>query len=110
VELLTDDHCLSVDGNDVAIVDIRVVDAKGIVVPDLTERVTLQVTGVGILTGLTNGDLDCRDSFRASETTLVAGRAQAVVRAAVTGDIVVTVQVAGLPTAHLTIHAVGCEK
>ncbi len=107
VELQTDDSTLNFDGSDMAIVDIRVVDVKGIVVPDFAKQVTVHVTGAGILAGMTNGDLDCRDSFCASETTLVAGRAQAVVRAAFTGEIVVTVQVAGLATAHLTIPAVG---
>jgi beta-galactosidase len=101
VELVTDDTRLRADGSDVALVDIRVVDARGIVVPHVMDRVAVRVAGAGDLAGLTNGDLDCRVSFRASETTLVAGRAQAVVRAAKTdGELIVTVVVDGLPAAR----------
>lgn len=104
VELVTDDTILCADGCDVAVVDIRVVDAKGIVAPRMGERVEVEVVGAGVLDGLTNGDLDCRDSYRASATSLVAGRAQAVVRASRTeGEIVITALVPGLPPARRTL-------
>ncbi|MHC4506807.1 MAG: hypothetical protein ACYTFI_26250 [Planctomycetota bacterium] len=70
------------DGRDVAHVTVRVVDAKGVLVPDAAREVAFDLRGQGRLIGVDNGDpLDLGD-VKASRRRTFGGMCLAIVQAA----------------------------
>ncbi|TSA35049.1 MAG: DUF4982 domain-containing protein [Verrucomicrobiaceae bacterium] len=79
--LQTDRPLLKADGLDLAHVAVRVVDDKGVTVPDATQKIHFSVTGDGTNAGVDNGDMYCSESWQGDERSAYQGRALLVVRA-----------------------------
>jgi beta-galactosidase/beta-glucuronidase len=106
LELLSGGKPLSADGEDAAHIEIRALDAKGVLVPSAAFRCTVTVSGAGTLAGLDNGDQG--DMTRLTDPTrkLHHGRALALVRSSrSSGQINVTVSSPALPPAQLTLRS-----
>lgn len=72
VELVADRTALAADGDDVAVVTVRIVDAAGRVVPTAGDAVRFALDGPGRILGVGNGDPSSHEPDRFFET--VEGR------------------------------------
>ena len=68
------------DGEDVSLVTVRVVDAAGRTVPTANATITFDVSGVGRLIGLGNGDPSSHEADKGSMRSVFNGLAQAIVQ------------------------------
>ncbi len=105
-ELLADTKSLSANGEDAAHVEIRALDAKGVLVPTAADPFTVTVSGMGTLAGLDNGDQSDMTRLTNPSRKLHHGRALALVRSSRNpGQITVTVSSPALATAQLTLRS-----
>ena len=104
LRLHADRDQLDADGQDLCYVDIELVDAEGVVVPDADRPVRIRVDGAGRFMCMDNGDTaDGGAQLRADKPTFL-GRAQAVVQAGRSGgSLRVVASADGLPDADLTL-------
>ena len=85
--------------DDVVAVRVEVVDAKGVVVPDATDLVTLSVTGAGMLAAFDNGSITDHTPFTSAERRVSDGRAVAFLRGRGAGTVTLTARAPGLSAA-----------
>jgi beta-galactosidase len=64
IQLVPDRPRLSATGEDVSVVEVRIVDAKGRVVPTADREVTFTISGEGRLIGVGNGDPSSHEADR----------------------------------------------
>jgi len=81
VELRPDRSTITSDGQDLSIVDVAIVDAKGRVVPDAGNLLWFELKGFGKIIGVGNGDPSCHEADKASERNAFNGYAQVIVQA-----------------------------
>jgi beta-galactosidase len=104
--LLADRDVIRADGQDIANVDIQLVDAKGVRVPDADKLIRLSVKGPGAVTGMDNGDMRSAEPYKASQHTTRWGRVLAVVQSSrQPGVIEVTATCADLPSTTVIVRA-----
>lgn len=60
--LETDHHTIAADGTDVAVVNVKAVDAQGRVVPDASMKLDFEAEGSGRILGVGNGDPSCHEA------------------------------------------------
>ncbi|MGS2764347.1 glycoside hydrolase family 2 TIM barrel-domain containing protein [Sinomicrobium sp. M5D2P9] len=93
---------ISADGQDLSHIAIRIVDEKGVVVPDADRTITVEVSGKGKLLGLDNGDL--RDPFTGNSISTYFGKALLTIQSGRSkGKAGIKVSAEGLPDQVLTI-------
>ena len=63
IECVADRKKLLSDGQDMAFVTLRIVDADGNLCPDADNRITVQVSGAGSFKGICNGDATSHEVF-----------------------------------------------
>jgi beta-galactosidase len=106
VALSVDRPSIRADGQDLAYVTARVLDAEGRACPDADIPLTATLRGPGKLAGMANGDATDLESFQGPTVMADHGLALAVIRAGKTpGKIVVQVAGGGLPAAEVAIEA-----
>jgi beta-galactosidase len=104
IELVADRTRLAADGHDVAHVELRLVDDKGVLIPHGDAACSVRVSGAGRLLGLDNGDQRDMTSLTSSTRKLNQGRALAIVqsgRHAGTIELIVTAE--GFPEGRLQL-------
>jgi beta-galactosidase len=107
VLLVPEAAILSAGRLDIGIIDVLLVDGRGIVVPKDDRVVTLSVTGPGSLIGFENGDTRGANPFRTNSQSTNFGRAMALIRTNGTpGTVNVTATSAGLPDATVSLQFV----
>lgn len=105
LELVPDRAALNADGQDLAHVAVRVVDAAGTLVPGSRDLVRFELTGAGTLAGVDNGDMTDTASYKGSQREARRGRALAIVQAGrQAGELTLTAHAAGLPEASVKIQ------
>ncbi len=110
IRLQAEDTFLQADGQDMAFVEISMVDADGYPVENAVDRVTVTVSGAGRLVGMDNGDSTDPDPYQTDSRRLFSGKALAMIAATgETGDILVEVASHGKQTASLTLQAVAAD-
>ena len=82
---------IDADGQDLAFVEISLVDEDGRVHPSRDRRLHVAVAGVGVLQGLGSADPRSTDDYTGTECDTFRGHALAVVRATGEGAIEITV-------------------
>jgi hypothetical protein len=106
IELAADRTQLAADGRDVAFMEVRLVDAKGVPVPNTNVLCTARVTGAGRLLGFDNGDQRDMTPLASPSRNTRQGRALALVQTArKAGPITVAISAPGLPEAQLALQA-----
>jgi len=102
-----DRSTLRADGQDLAFITIEAVDSNGQWRPWSDQKVTVQVTGAGLLAGLGTGNThDSLECYSDSEWRLYQGRALAIVRTlSEPGEITVRVSAASLAEVELKLTA-----
>ena len=94
------------DGQDIALVTVRVVDGNGRTVPTASEEVVFTVSGSGRLLGVGNGNPASLEPDKASRRRVFNGRCLAIVQASGgKGTIAITARAAGLRPAVATLVA-----
>ena len=97
VELTADRTRLNADGQDVAVLKARILDARGREAPAANDLLTFDVQGVGRIIGVGNGDPNSHEPDRASRRRAFNGLAQAILQTTTDrGAITVTASAPGL--------------
>ena len=99
---------IAADGQDLAVVNVQIVDAQGRPVPTAGNKVSFAVSGPGGVIGVGNGDPSCHEPDRGPERSAFNGLCMAIVqgRRGDAGAITVTVTAEGLEAATVTVTAV----
>jgi beta-galactosidase len=104
IELIADRPVIAADGQDISHVTVRLLDEKGVVVPNDDRTVTFTVEGHGKLIGLDNADLRSNEPPKGNTRTTYFGKALAIIQSSRTkGAIRLTAQTDGLPEAVVVI-------
>jgi beta-galactosidase len=106
LELVPDKTKLVADGQDVAQIELRLVDEKGVLIPNGDSLCQVRVEGAGKLLALDNGDQRDMTPLGQPSRKLNQGRAFLVVESLrQRGTMTVTVSAEGLPEAKLKLRA-----
>ena len=106
LSLTPDQTRLHADGEDVAVIDVAVVDADGRVVPTANNLLKFSVSDNAVILGVGNGDPSCHEPDKAQQRSAFNGLCQVIVQARrATGEITFTAQADGLPPTQLTLTA-----
>jgi beta-galactosidase len=107
-ELRPDRQKISADGEDVSVVEVRVLDQQGRMVPVAGNEISFRVSGAGKLIGVGNGDPSSHEPDKATRRRAFNGLCVAIVQAGKSvGDIQVEATSPGLVSASTTIQ---CES
>jgi len=106
LRLTADRNTLNASGEDLSFVTIEAFDKNGILCPLADNRVEVQVTGMGKLESVGNGNPLSLDSFKTNDVALFYGKALAIVRAANSsgGEIHVKASSEGLTSAAIVLE------
>jgi beta-galactosidase len=102
---------LNSDGSDLTVVAVKIVDAKGRVVPTAGNLVHFNVSGSGVLLGVGNGDPSCHEPDKASQRSAFNGLAQVLVQTTrKPGIITLKAESDRLKMATITLNAPETQK
>lgn len=106
IELTADRSRLRGDGQDVAMLAVRLLDQRGRPAPRAADQITFEVQGPGRIIGVGNGDPTSHEPDRASTRRAFNGLAQAILQTdRASGEISVTAKGPGLRPATLRLRA-----
>ncbi len=104
LQLTADRRDIKGDGRDLSYITVEVLDEKGTIVPNATNRVEFTVEGSGVLQGVDNGDPVSHASFYAPGRKAFHGKCLAVVRSSKEqGQITLHAFSEGLQGSNITI-------
>ncbi len=103
--VMADRMQIAADGQDLAVVNVAIVDAQGRPVPLADNKVTFSVNGPGKVIGVGNGDASCHESDKGSERSAFNGLCMAIVQSqrGQAGSIAVSVTSPGLESANVAV-------
>jgi beta-galactosidase len=78
--LKADRAAITADGHDLSFVEVDIVDAQGVVVPQANNRVDFTLSGPGALVGLDAGDSTNHDSYKGTSHAAFSGKLMAIVQ------------------------------
>ncbi len=78
--LKADRASIAADGRDLAYVEVDIVDAQGVVVPQANNKVDFTISGPGALVGLDAGDSTNHDSYKGTSHAAFSGKLMAIVQ------------------------------
>jgi beta-galactosidase len=79
--MTADRTTIDADGEDVALVTVEALDARGRSLPTANHKLRFKVSGAGALIGVGNGDPNCLESDKGRERSLFNGLAQLIIQA-----------------------------
>jgi beta-galactosidase len=101
---------IQADGEDMAPVEVAIMDAQGRIVPIANNKVSFAVSGPAKIIGVGNGDPSCHELDKASERSAFNGLVQVILQSKrQPGEITVSAASAGLAPASMTISAAPSE-
>ena len=99
-----DRSTITADGRDLSYVELNIVDAQGVVVPQANNKVDFTLTGPGALVGLDAGDSTNHDSYKGTSHAAFSGKLMAIVASTTTpGTITLTASSGSLTATSVTI-------
>jgi beta-galactosidase len=108
VEMLLspDSTNLKADGRDLCHVEVSMVDAGGVLVPDAMHPIQFEIQGPGKIIGVDNGDLTSTESYQGTSRKAFYGRCLVMIQSSgKPGQIQLTATSAGLPVGKVAIQA-----
>jgi beta-galactosidase len=106
LQLIPDRDELRANGQDLAFVEVQIVDRHGNCRWDAANRVAYSIQGPGVIAGIGSGDLATTESYQANPRRVYQGRALVVIRStAQPGNIVLSASSTGLKPARTTIRS-----
>ena len=104
IQIIADRPRIAADGEDVAVVEARVLDAQGRLVPVADDQIAFRVSGSGQLIGVGNGDPSSHEADKGETRRVFNGLCAAIVQATKTaGTIHVEATAPGLAAGALEI-------
>jgi len=104
IELLPDVAQFHADGKDICHVEFRIVDDKGVRVPDARHEVTFEVAGPAEVLGIENGDLNRFEDYKDARHKACRGRGLVILQSTtVAGQITLKATSPGLEPASLAL-------
>ena len=82
--LKADRASITADGRDLSFVEVDIVDAQGILVPQANNRVDFTISGPGAIVGLDGGDATNHDSYKGTSHAAFSGKLMAIVQSTTT--------------------------
>ncbi|MBN2269082.1 MAG: DUF4982 domain-containing protein, partial [Sedimentisphaerales bacterium] len=102
IEMKPDHPSVWADGRDLCFVEVNIVDADGILVPDASDLIEFRVSAQGKIVGVDNGNLWSTEPYRATQRKAFEGRCMVIVQATQTvGKIELTATAPALDPAQL---------
>ncbi len=103
--LTVDRNALSKNPDEVSFVTAQVVDANGIVCPNVEKLIKFSISTTGEIIALDNGNIISHENYQGSERQAYNGRCSAIVRAlAAKGQITITANSANLKAGSVSIE------
>ncbi len=107
IELLPDVKHILADGKDILHIEFRIVDDKGVIVPDAEHEVTFEVDGPGNIIGIGNGNISNIEDYNDNKHKAYNGRGLAILQSKTyPGKIKVTANAEGLKQASIAFFAI----
>ena len=78
--LTVDRSSIAADGRDLAFVEVDVVDAQGVIVPQAANTIDFELSGPGIIAGVDNGNAISHDSYKGKSRSAFSGKALAIIQ------------------------------
>ncbi len=105
IEATADSYAIAADGRDICQIELRILDAKGNVVPNADNLLQVAVSGAGQLIGLDSGDPLSKELYKSDRRMAFGGMAFAIVQSArAAGEIKIDITSDGLASATLTVQ------
>jgi beta-galactosidase len=106
VQLIPDRTAIAGDGNDAVPVTVQVLDSNGRPVPTANTPITFEITGLGSIIGVGNGDPNSHESEKENRRKLYNGLAQVILQSKVnaSGQLKLIARAEGLKPATLVIN------
>jgi beta-galactosidase len=82
--LKADRASIAADGRDLSFVEVDIVDAQGVVVPQAKNTIAFTISGPGALVGLDAGDSTNHDSYKGTSHAAFSGKLMAIVQSTAT--------------------------
>lgn len=105
IELVADRRTTGTGWHDVAHVEVRILDDKGVLVPDATQLVRFTLEGPGHVIAVDSGSVVSVEPFQAMERKAWQGRCLAILRASAPGRILVRAEADGLAPGTVEVTA-----
>jgi beta-galactosidase len=106
LELVPDRKILHADGKDLSFVTVRILDKNGNLVPEAANKLTVEITGAGVLAGMDNGYPASLESFKGLSHKAYNGLCLAIVQSKPkAGTIRVTIHSQGLPSGSILLQS-----
>lgn len=104
IELIPDVKEIRADAKDVCHVEFRIVDDRGVRVPDADQEVTFELAGPAVTLGIGNADLNSPDGYKDLVHKVYRGRGLAILQSTtVPGSITLKAASPGMESATVTI-------
>ncbi len=105
ISLTSDRNLLGTGFDDVANIEVRLLDKNGTLVPTADDLIGFTLTGPGEIIAVDSGSVISTEPFKAKERKAYQGSALVIIRATGAGKISLVASVAGLPPATLELTA-----
>ena len=90
---------ITADGRDLSFVEVDIVDAQGVIVPQAKNQVDFTISGPGAIVGLDGGDSTNHDSYKGTSHAAFSGKLMAIVQSTTTAGTVTLNATSGSLTA-----------
>lgn len=105
VELIADGTKLKADGKDISLIEFRVVDANGVIVPSAEAEVEFAVDGPAKIIALGNANPNSTQSYQGNSHSTYQGRGQAILQSeGKMGKVIIKASAKGLKPDSITIN------
>jgi len=84
LRLEVDRSSIAADGRDLAFVEVDVVDAQGVLVPQASNTIDFTISGPGTIAGVDNEDPTSHESYKGKSRSAFSGKALAIVQSSTT--------------------------
>jgi len=105
--LTVDRASIAADGRDLAFVEVDVVDALGVIVPQASNSISFAVSGPGTLVGVDNGDSTSHESYKGTSRSAFSGKALAIIQSTTTAGTVTLKATSGTLTSGSVVVVTG---
>ena len=107
LQLSADRKIINADGEDLSFITVRVLDEKGVIVPEASNQIQFEISGPGVIVATDNGNAADLTSFQSVERKAFNGLALAIVKTKnrMPGTIKITARSTGLSTSEIIIKA-----
>ncbi len=97
--LKADRASIAADGSDLSYVEVDILDAQGVVVPQAKNTIAFTISGPGALVGLDAGDSTNHDSYKGTSHAAFSGKLMAIVQSTTTAGTITLKATSGSLTA-----------